>query len=119
MRSYLPSRFSQKVALTLRVRSAAAKWAVQTNAAYITRRACEFLPKGVGSLFLATSNRSSIEVDNPWPEKDSRPRHAYITRSVMATLLIVGLSVRSARAENVDLSTVPSRSTVQLTIYNS
>src|SRR5688572_30523006 len=34
-------------------------------------------------------------------------------------LLIVGLSSRSARAENVDLSTVPSRSTVQLTIYNS
>jgi hypothetical protein len=34
-------------------------------------------------------------------------------------LLIVGLSHRFARAENVDLSTVPARSTVQLTIYNS
>jgi hypothetical protein len=34
-------------------------------------------------------------------------------------LLILGLSDRSADAENVDLSTVPSRSTVQLTIYNS
>src|SRR5688572_21649048 len=34
-------------------------------------------------------------------------------------LLIVGLSHRSAWAENIDLSTVPFRSTVQLTIYNS
>jgi hypothetical protein len=34
-------------------------------------------------------------------------------------VLIVGLALRSLRAENVDLSTVPSRSTVQLTIYNS
>ena len=34
-------------------------------------------------------------------------------------VFIAGLTLRSLRAENVDLSTVPSRSTVQLTIYNS
>src|SRR5687767_7903822 len=34
-------------------------------------------------------------------------------------VLIVGLTLRSLHAENVDLSTVPSRNTVQLTIYNS
>jgi hypothetical protein len=32
---------------------------------------------------------------------------------------VASLTPRSLRAENVDLSTVPSRSTVQLTIYNS
>src|SRR6476661_8105111 len=34
-------------------------------------------------------------------------------------VLIASLTLRSTLAENVDLSTVPSRSTVQLTIYNS
>src|SRR6186713_3629934 len=34
-------------------------------------------------------------------------------------VLLTGICLRSARAENVDLSTVPSRSSVQLTIYNS
>ena len=33
--------------------------------------------------------------------------------------LLAGICLRSAHAENVDLSTVPARSTVQLTIYNS
>ena len=45
----------------------------------------------------------------------------------MRYLLILGpmslgavlLAVSAARAENVDLSTVPTRNTVQLTIYNS
>src|ERR671918_2622120 len=38
-------------------------------------------------------------------------------RSLLCVLLICGAGV--ARAENVDLSTVPDRDTVQLTIYNS
>ena len=36
-----------------------------------------------------------------------------------AIALLAGICLRSARAENVDLSTVPSRNSVQLTIYNS
>ncbi len=34
-------------------------------------------------------------------------------------ILILTIAARSARAENVDLSTVPARDSVQLTIYNS
>src|SRR5947207_5295322 len=34
-------------------------------------------------------------------------------------VLLAGICLRSARAENVDLSTVPARASVQLTIYNS
>jgi len=40
------------------------------------------------------------------------------TRLCLAASLLALLAV-PARAENVDLSTVPSRSSVQLTIYNS
>lgn len=37
----------------------------------------------------------------------------------LLAVLLAGICLRTAQAENVDLSTVPSRSTVQLTIYNS
>jgi hypothetical protein len=47
-----------------------------------------------------------------------RFKFCILLRSLLC-LLILGLHHRSAHAENVDLSTVPSRSTVQLTIYNS
>jgi hypothetical protein len=41
-------------------------------------------------------------------------------KSLFAALLLAAtLSLATARAENVDLSTVPKRDTVQLTIYNS
>jgi hypothetical protein len=43
-----------------------------------------------------------------------RAPHLLITRAVATALLAV-----TARAENIDLSTVPSRESVQLTIYNS
>src|SRR5271165_1370009 len=36
-----------------------------------------------------------------------------------AVLIAASATVVAARAENVDLSTVPNRNTVQLTIYNS
>ena len=39
--------------------------------------------------------------------------------TVLVFCSVVGLCLGTAFAENVDLSTVPSRSTVQLTIYNS
>ena len=48
-------------------------------------------------------------------------RLAYASRSPV-TLVVIAmlvLSITPALAENVDLSTVPARSTVQLTIYNS
>src|SRR3954449_408323 len=56
--------------------------------------------------------------------KSSFPRSAWERKSwtLLRPVLIafvISLGVRSIRAENVDLSTVPSRSTVQLTIYNS
>ena len=38
---------------------------------------------------------------------------------LLSFLTIVLISAAAARAENVDLSTVPNRNTVQLTIYNS
>src|SRR3990170_1540920 len=38
---------------------------------------------------------------------------------VMPILFTAAIVIRSARAENVDLSTVPKRNSVQLTIYNS
>jgi hypothetical protein len=46
-----------------------------------------------------------------------RQRNARIIAAAILVTLLCGLS--SLRAENVDLSTVPARSTVQLTIYNS
>ncbi|MGI8977791.1 MAG: hypothetical protein ACR2FY_01055 [Pirellulaceae bacterium] len=54
----------------------------------------------------------------------SFPRSAWERKSwtllrPILCVLIVGLTLRSLHAENVDLSTVPSPSTVQLTIYNS
>ncbi len=51
--------------------------------------------------------------------RSARERTSSTLLRPLLCLLIVGLSLRTARAENVDLSTVPSRSTVQLTIYNS
>src|SRR5687768_3342037 len=42
-----------------------------------------------------------------------------LLRPLLYLLIVVALHNRSAHAENVDLSTVPSRSSVQLTIYNS
>ncbi len=38
---------------------------------------------------------------------------------VLAAALVAAAGLRAARAENVDLSTVPNRDSVQLTIYNS
>ena len=38
---------------------------------------------------------------------------------ILALLLIMFVTVAPALARNVDLSTVPTRATVQLTIYNS
>ena len=40
-------------------------------------------------------------------------------KHVIAILIVLGLSVAELAAKNVDLSTVPQRDTVQLTIYNS
>src|SRR5919112_1176122 len=38
---------------------------------------------------------------------------------ILLTIAVLGSGCAPLRAENVDLSTVPTRSTVQLTIYNS
>ena len=46
------------------------------------------------------------------------PRHSLLTTAA-ALLLTLALAVPPAPARNVDLSTVPRRDTVQLTIYNS
>jgi hypothetical protein len=43
----------------------------------------------------------------------------YLRQLLPAALLIVAVTAWPARAKNVDLSTVPNRDTVQLTIYNS
>ena len=51
--------------------------------------------------------------------RTARERKSWTLLRPLLCVLIVGLSLRSLHAENVDLSTVPSRSTVQLTIYNS
>src|SRR5512146_1835376 len=44
---------------------------------------------------------------------------SFITSAFLFFCLVFAPLVRTASAENVDLSTVPSRSSVQLTIYNS
>ena len=44
---------------------------------------------------------------------------AFRIRSCTLLGLAIALIATSLRAENVDLSTVPARNTVQLTIYNS
>ncbi len=39
--------------------------------------------------------------------------------NLFTTLLVIGLPVAASYADNVDVSTIPRRDTVQLTIYNS
>src|SRR5688572_9177923 len=54
---------------------------------------------------------------HPPPNSD---QNMLTNNSLFAALLLAAtLSLATARAENVDLSTVPKRDTVQLTIYNS
>jgi hypothetical protein len=72
--------------------------------------------------FLATQTKETTSMRSVSPS--SFPHTAWERKSwtlvrPLLCFLIVGLSHRSGHAENVDLSTVPSRSTVQLTIYNS
>jgi len=45
--------------------------------------------------------------------------NANLTRTVTASVIAVGFGLSGARAENIDVSTLPSRDTVQLTIYNA
>jgi hypothetical protein len=51
--------------------------------------------------------------------RSARERTSWTLLRPLLVALLAGICLRSARAENVDLSTVPSRSSVQLTIYNS
>src|SRR6516164_8556779 len=47
------------------------------------------------------------------------PRFIRVSSVAQLLAVVLLLTVTTARAENVDLSTVPRRNTVQLTIYNS
>jgi len=42
-----------------------------------------------------------------------------LSRALTILAVLCGMTVSAARADNIDLSTVPNRDTVQLTIYNS
>jgi hypothetical protein len=55
-------------------------------------------------------------VNRQLARKETKMRHSFLCLTV---LLIVVAATPGLRAKNVDLSTVPDRDTVQLTIYNS